>query len=205
MESLKSFISDNYKWLFSGVGLSFISGLGYFFRKTVFEGIKRLFPRTRRPQTADDEQEEQMQPTNLKKGQTIDEDVLEELKEKVDILFVDDSKFKVVSILQKAGWKNTIHINDVDKVDGKYVKEADIIFVDIQGVGIELGCKDEGLGLALILKKRYPSKKVVIYSAETKGERFHEALNKADNSLHKNAEPYEFLQLVEQYSEEIYK
>lgn len=121
------------------------------------------------------------------------------------ILFIDDdTKFKVVNILKKSGWINTKLVKDIWNVDDINVKEADIFFVDIQGVGRVLECKDEGLGLALILRKRYPKKKIIIYSAETKGDRFHEGLQKANASLAKNAEPYEFLQLVDQFSQELY-
>jgi uncharacterized iron-regulated protein len=51
---------------------------------------------------------------------------------------------------------------------------------------------DEGLGLALAIKRRYPTKRVVIYSAEENGARFHEALQEADYSLPKTAEPIRF-------------
>ena len=112
------------------------------------------------------------------------------------ILFIDDdTKFKVVSILKKSGWIHTKSVKDIDSYDSKDVLETDIFFVDIQGVGKQLECKDEGLGLAMNLKNKYPLKKVVIYSAETKGERFHDALRIADSFLSKNAEPYQFQQL----------
>jgi DNA-binding NtrC family response regulator len=131
---------------------------------------------------------------------------LDKRKKLTSILFVDDdTKFRVVSILKTAGWINTKAIKDIGNLDDQLVKEARIIFVDIQGVGKLLQTKDEGLGLALNLKKKYPDKKIVIYSAQTEGDRFHEALRKADASLAKNAEPYEFQQLVEQYSEEFFK
>jgi hypothetical protein len=132
-------------------------------------------------------------------------DSLERRKSLTKILFIDDdTKFKVVNILQKSGWINTTLIKDIHNVDDQKIKDSDIFFVDIQGVGKELACKDEGLGLALILRKKYKNKKIVIYSAETKGDRFHEALTKADSLLAKNAEPYEFQELVEQYSLELY-
>lgn len=121
------------------------------------------------------------------------------------ILFIDDdTKFKVVSILKTAGWVNTKTVKDISNYDDPVVNSAEIIFVDIQGVGKLLQTRDEGLGLALHLKKKYPDKKVIIYSAETQGDRFHEALRKADGFLPKNAEPYEFQQLVEQFSSEIH-
>ena len=126
------------------------------------------------------------------------------IKKRISILFIDDdTKFKVVKILKNAGWINTSSVKDVKSLDDPIVKDTDIFFVDIQGVGIELQFNDEGLGLALALKNKYPNKKVVIYSAETKGDRFHAALRKADSFLPKNAEPYEFQQIVEQYSAEL--
>jgi hypothetical protein len=133
-------------------------------------------------------------------------DDLERRKMLAHILFVDDDiKFKVVSILKTAGWIHTKTVKDIANLDEQFVKEAHIIFVDVQGVGKLLQTKDEGLGLALNLKKKYPQKKIVIYSAQTEGDRFHEALRKADAFLPKNAEPYEFQQIVEQYSEELIK
>ena len=111
----------------------------------------------------------------------------------------------MVTILKKSGWVNTRAVKDIESWDSSDVKDTDIFFVDIQGVGKALACKDEGLGLALSIKKKYPQKKVIIYSAETKGERFHVALRMADSFLPKNAEPYEFLQTVEQFVPQIIK
>jgi ketol-acid reductoisomerase len=102
-------------------------------------------------------------------------------------------------------WVHTKTVKDISDLDSITVKDIDIFFVDIQGVGKALNFKDEGLGLAVALKKKYPSKKVVIYSAQTVGERFHEGFRKADTLLAKDAEPYEFQQIVEQFGMEIYK
>lgn len=133
-----------------------------------------------------------------------DKATIEDKKKRISILFIDDdTKFKVVKILKNAGWINTSSVKDIKSLDDQIVKDTDIFFVDIQGVGRELQFNEEGLGLALALKTKYPSKKVVIYSAETKGDRFHEALRKADSFLPKNAEPYEFQQIVEQYSSDL--
>ena len=117
------------------------------------------------------------------------------------ILFIDDEiKFKLVKILQKSGWLHTKLIKDVESLDQIDVYQADIIFVDIQGVGIELGFSEQGLGLASALKKKYPEKKVIIYSAEQTGDRFHKALREVDDWLPKDADPYQFQMMVEQYS-----
>lgn len=128
---------------------------------------------------------------------------LDKRKKLTQILFVDDdTKFKIIKILNKAGW-NTKIIKDIDNLDAPIVQESHILFVDIHGVGILLGCKDEGLGLAHSLKRKYPDKKVIIYSTDSTGDRFHEALRSVDTFLSKNAEPFEFQELIEQYSAEV--
>lgn len=122
----------------------------------------------------------------------------ESMKATTRILFVDDnhSEYKIVSILKKAGWIKTKSVRDITDLDSTSVNEADIIFVDINGVGLEL-FEDQGLGLASALKKKYPSKKIVIYSAETTGDRFHQALREVDHCLPKNADAYQFINLIE--------
>lgn len=114
------------------------------------------------------------------------------------ILFVDDdTSFQVVKILKRAGWSNVRITKDIESLDSAIVLETDLFFVDIQGVGKALKFNDEGLGLALALKTKYPEKKVVIYSSEPKGNRFHQAFRVANDFLSKTAEPYEFQQVVD--------
>lgn len=126
-----------------------------------------------------------------------------ELKDSVRVLFVDDdTRFKVAKILQNSGWTHTKLIKDVQTLNDTELVDAHIVFVDVQGVGKALGFSEEGLGLAAAIKRHFPNKKVVIYSAETKGDRFHSALREADSFLAKNADPYEFQQLVEIFAEE---
>lgn len=120
------------------------------------------------------------------------------LKATTRILFIDDNhtEYKIVSILKKAGWVKTKSVKDITDLDSSFVTEADIIFVDINGVGLELSV-DQGLGLASALKRKYPNKKIVIYSAETTGDRFHQALREVDFCLPKNADGLQFTTLIE--------
>lgn len=122
----------------------------------------------------------------------------ENMKATTKILFIDDNhkEYKIVSILIKAGWTKTKSVKDITDLDSLSVTEADIIFVDINGVGLTL-FEDQGLGLASALKKKYPKKKIVIYSAETTGNRFHQALREVDHCLPKNADAYQFINLIE--------
>lgn len=120
------------------------------------------------------------------------------------ILFVDDDNGfkKMVKILCKAGWENVKLINDIKNTDIEDVKSADILFIDIHNVGTSLSPHDEGLGLAILLKQKYPEKKVIMYSADPQGDRSHPALQKIDGFLAKNAEPLQFISLIESFTKE---
>ncbi len=120
-----------------------------------------------------------------------------EMKKNTKVLFVDDDQdFKIVGVLRKMGWKETKLIVDVASLEQKALADAHVVFVDIQGVGRQMEYTDEGLGLVLAIKRRYPDKKVVIYSAVEVGERFHPALQEADYSLPKTAEPIRFEETI---------
>lgn len=120
-----------------------------------------------------------------------------DLKLSKRILFVDDDRaFKMVAILKKMGWINTKLVTDVASLDSQPLREADVVFVDIQGVGRSMQYTDEGLGLTLAIKRRYPMKKVVIYSSQTEGPQFHEAHRVADYALRKTAEPIQFEEVI---------
>lgn len=122
-------------------------------------------------------------------------------KSSVSVLFIDDDiKFQVVNILKRNGWSNTRIIKDVTSLEQPEVASADILFVDIQGVGVSLGFKDQGLGLVIALHKKYPTKKIVIYSAEN-ANAFHPAFGQANERISKDADPYEFMEAVERLSE----
>tara|TARA_R110001606_G_scaffold171843_2_gene317762 strand:- start:279 stop:929 length:651 start_codon:yes stop_codon:yes gene_type:complete len=129
---------------------------------------------------------------------------LDEIKSVCNILFIDDRKFPVADILKNAGWLNTTTVKDIDSLDQKSIRDAHIIFSDIQGVGKKLKFNEEGLGLAHAIKEKYPTKKLIVYSAEEQGkiEAFHPAIDLADNRLSKNADPYQFQVLVEKYAKE---
>lgn len=123
-----------------------------------------------------------------------------DLKVTCQILFIDDEPLKLlISTLKKSGWKNIKRIDDTANLDLAEIRNADIIFVDIKGVGKELMFKNQGVGLAAELKKRYPKKGVVIYSATPEHNLFDPDIDKVDGRLLKNAEPIQFSDMIEQY------
>ncbi len=132
--------------------------------------------------------------------------IIDTMLSKTTILFIDDdTNFNVVKILKESGWKKSKTVSDIKTLDVQTVKDADIIFVDINGVGKLLKLEYEGLDLALMLKQKYPDKKVIIYSANRNSNSFHQAWDVCDFKLEKNALPYQFQNLVEEYSIEKYK
>jgi len=189
------------EWIFSGIGVLAVSGVVYLIRKwfSKSEPMQSGFTNSivinqtnsgalGLPQGPVDQSISSANATKPKSG--------------LAILFVDDdTKFKVVSILKNHGWLNTRIIRDVTSLEQPEVASADILFVDIQGVGKILQFKDEGLGLVVALKRKYPGKKVVIYSAENGINAFHAAFKHADDRINKDADPYEFIEVVERLLE----
>jgi len=95
-------------------------------------------------------------------------------------------------LLNRNGWQNVKLVKDVNKIDDQDILDADVILVDILGVGESMGFVDQGLGLADALKKEYDSrKKIIIYSQEDNGDRFHPALGMADKCVKKNIGVYQ--------------
>lgn len=196
-----SWIIDNKEWMFSGIGVVILVGvLNYFRRKPVEVGVEKNIPKNLNSieinigERKHNSAEESVKENVYKKS-------LDEYKNETRILFVDDdARFKVAKILTQSGWVHTKLIKDCKTLDERDVVDAQLLFIDVQGVGVAMGFNDEGLGLALAIKEKYPHKKVIIYSAETKGDRFHEALRKADSFLPKNADPYEFQRIVEEFT-----
>lgn len=178
---------DNISWIFSGIGVAAISWWYMFLKRhreeqgdVVINNYVQTFPNN-------------------------DSDVsIQELMRYTFILFIDDETFNVVDILKQQGWKQTKLIRDVKSLNDERIIQSHIIFVDVNGVGGTLFPEKQGIGLASALKKRYPDKKIVIYSATRAGDRFDEEMQGVDYRLAKNAEPYRFVQLVEKFARDIY-
>lgn len=123
-----------------------------------------------------------------------------DMKSTCQILFIDDDKMpSVIKPLKKSGWKNIKKISDTANLDAPEIRNANIIFVDIIGVGKALQFKNEGVGLAAAIKRRYPQKGVVIYSATPEHKLFDPDLDILDGRLEKFAEPIQFSNMIEKY------
>lgn len=174
MEQTINWIISNKEWLFSGIAVAilgvFWKWLYPFFNKRN-SNVDKLSQSQNNSQTqnvtvnlAQPSIAPVMSNDEIKEDSTL---TIDGIRAQTTILFIDDDKeFKIVPILRKAGWKNTSFFPnaDVKDINAEKIRNAHIIFVDIKGVGKTM-YEDEGLGLVVDLKKKYPQKKVVIYSA----------------------------------------
>jgi len=196
-------IIENSTWIFSGIGVTIlVLVFNFLFGKKEKPNLINYKISTNSIRNAKQTNTNNLNNTNninisIPKVNTLPIKTLELTKDSIQILFIDDEKFKTVENLISAGWINTKTIGDVRNLDSADVKNSDVIFVDINGIGESLFPKDKGLGLAEALKKKFPNKYIVIYSAQEQGDRFHKALKIVDNFLSKNAEPYEFINILE--------
>ena len=126
---------------------------------------------------------------------------IEQLKDSVEILFIDNEAFNLTEDLkEKEGWKRIKHVTDIKSMSQPELLDAHILCIDIQGVGKELGFPDEGLGLITAIHKQYPEKKIIMYSAEAQGQvdAFHPAEGVVDARLKKSANRYQFEMQLEE-------
>lgn len=128
----------------------------------------------------------------------------DDIKAKVKVLFVDDQEFPVVEYLRSIGYLGVDYMEDIVDIDDNKVKYAHIIFLDINGVGLKMGFKNQGMGLCGAIKKKYgDSKRVILYSGETSGDIFDEDAKKADETLAKNSDYMQFISYITQYAKEL--
>lgn len=170
MELIINWILENKEWLFSGLGVTLLA----FVTKHVMTRDNNNKDKQTQLRTNNQTQNvtvnlAQSQPftdsvkPNEKKASALS---IDGIKAQTNILFIDDDKqFKIVPILKKAGWRNTSFFPNPDVIDinADKIRNAHIIFVDIKGVGTTM-YDNEGLDLVVDLKKKYPEKKVVMYS-----------------------------------------
>ena len=132
---------------------------------------------------------------------------IEQLKNSVNILFVDNEVFNLTTELkEKEGWRRLSVVPDISSLSQKELIDAHILCIDIQGVGMELGFNDEGLGLIVAIHEKYPEKKIIMYSAEAQGQidAFHPAEGIVDERLRKSANRYQFETTIERLAQEAF-
>ena len=129
---------------------------------------------------------------------------IDKIKSKVKVLFIDDKEFPVVNHLRSIGYTGIDYMTDVSDIDDTRIRYADIIFIDINGVGLLLGFPNQGMGLCGALKKKYgDTKRIILYSGETEGSIFDKDAQKADATLKKDSDIYQFISYITDYAKEL--
>lgn len=194
MSTLFQWLLDNKEWFFSGIGVTLLSTFIFFFKNAENKSDSKS------KQYQQKQSVSQIVNVNFPKSDSIPSSSNEKKcdKEGVSILFIDDQSFDYIKNLKQAGFINVKKISNVKRIDAPEIYNADIIFVDINGVGANLFPNEQGLGVAKAIKKQFgDKKKVYLYSAQ------HQALNsdfnQLDGVLSKNADPYEFINIIDNY------
>lgn len=187
METIIDFLSKNKEWLFSGLGASVLIGVASILKKKQ-DSEKKQTQTVSQNVTVNVTGKEDI-PTKSIDFKSID-------KESISILFIDDQTFDYINHLKNAGYINVRKIRNVRQIDCPEIINANVIFVDVNGVGTNLFPTEQGLGVAKAIKNRFGNaKKVYLYSAS------HQPLssdfNILDGVMSKNADPYEFINLIE--------
>lgn len=132
------------------------------------------------------------------------EPTADDVKARIKILFVDDKNdFPIIGMLRNNGYQ-VEYLDDIVDFEAKQVKYADIIFLDINGVGVAMKFKNQGMGLCGALRDYFgTTKKLILYSGETEGSIFDKDAKKADATLPKDSDLYQFTSYITQYGKEL--
>lgn len=112
---------------------------------------------------------ERMTIQRLNANSVISEERMQELRKRAHVLIVDDDvQGHLDENLRRSGFSNVNIMRDVERLPD--VEPFHVVLVDICGVGSKLGMEGgnlpyEGLSLAAEIKRQYPLKKVIAYSA----------------------------------------
>lgn len=115
-------------------------------------------------------------------------------KDNVNILFIDDDDMPVVDNLKRSGYK-VKKVRDIKNVDDAEVKNAQIIFVDFDGVGRCISPQHQGAGLVQELKTKYGTTKyVVLYTSQISlpTDTIIKLFNEADDRMRKDSDVTDF-------------
>ncbi|NOT78276.1 MAG: hypothetical protein HOP07_04660 [Bacteriovoracaceae bacterium] len=119
------------------------------------------------------------------------------IKERANILFIDNEKVELIETLQLEGW-HVEYWDDVKSLKDLEEGKFDIIFLDIGGVGKAYAPTEEGFGILTRLKSVNPTVCVVAYSGMSFDASKAQFWAKADASLSKSAGAIDAIELLEE-------
>lgn len=118
----------------------------------------------------------------------------------IDILVIDDASFPPKENLGNNNFRIT-QWSDIE--DLKTVEHYDLILCDIEGVGKKINPTDQGGAVIKQIKKLYPHKYIIAYSARTFGTQFNEFFMYADETVSKDKDVSDWCDTLDDAMEEI--
>ena len=106
---------------------------------------------------------------HLNVNTVIGEEVMKNLRKRIEILVVDDDvQGRLDESLRNCGYESVTMMRDVERIQD--VERFQMILIDILGIGTRLNANGaplefQGLSLAEDIKRMYPTKKVIVFSA----------------------------------------
>lgn len=179
-------VLKNKEWFLNGVGVTIMKWIS-----KLFSVNKELAPTTNINQIVNI--------GNGRKEVNLSTPIHNRSKGSLQILFIDDNKVSFIPAMRKAGYSLISWQKDISNVQCRKIIDSDIIFVDVNGVGVNLFPQEQGFGLAKAIKTQYPNKCVVLYSAEP--QYLKKDYNSLDSVLPKNSEPYEFIKIIDDWNQ----
>ena len=121
---------------------------------------------------------------------------INDLRKKTDILIIDDEIFAPQEYLENNNYRFT-NKNDIDNI--KDVSEYPIILCDIRGIGKKISAIYEGAFVINEIKKNYPEKIVLAYTASQYDPSYNVFIQKADDILSKSLSTESWLEVLDKY------
>jgi len=106
---------------------------------------------------------------HLNVNTVVGEEAMKNLRKRIEILVVDDDvQGRLDESLRNCGYERVAMVRDVERIQD--VERFQMVLVDILGVGSRLNANGaplefQGLSLAEDIKRMYPTKKVIVFSA----------------------------------------
>lgn len=133
---------------------------------------------------------------DVKISENVRRERIADLRKRTDVLVIDDENFEPKDFLEKNNYRLTIK-HDIDNT--KDVSEYPIILCDIRGVGTKISPAFEGAFLIKEIKKNYPEKIVIAYTASQYDPSYNGYIRKADNVLPKDLSMEDWLEQLDKY------
>lgn len=121
---------------------------------------------------------------------------INDLRKKTDILIIDDEDFAPQEFLENNNYRFT-NKSDIDNI--RDVSGYPIILCDIRGIGKKISNAYEGAFVIQEIKKNYPEKIVLAYTASQYDPSYNSYIQKADDVLQKSLSTESWLENLDKY------